>query len=74
MTEDLSHKDATPVYPVPLNSMEQIKKQFACGENEIKKWVAQGAPILVYGAGTKTRYRAEYNRLFDWLLQHGKGE
>lgn len=57
----------TVVYvPTILRSMAEIKKAFGVGEKQIKKWVEQGAPIVVEGDRGKTRYSAEMVRLQLW--------
>ena len=54
--------------PVVLRSMSEICRAFGVGCEQVRKWVAADAPIVVDRdeKGEITRYRAELNRLYLW--------
>lgn len=64
----------TPVAPMPLNSMTDIRKAFKVGRSTVIEWVNQGAPIAVETdpISQKIRYSAEYNALQSWRVIKGK--
>ena len=60
--------------PVVLRSMSEICRAFGGGCEQVRKWVAADAPIVVDRdeKGEITRYRAELNRLYLW--QEGRSK
>ena len=60
--------------PVVLRSMSEICRAFGVGCEQVRKWVAADAPIVVDRdeKGEITRYRAELNRLYLWQEARSK--
>lgn len=59
--------------PKILRSLAEICEAFGVGQERVRSWVQQGAPIAVEidEKGTKSRYRAEKMRLYMWLEASG---
>ena len=51
--------------PMPLNGLREIKKAFHVGEDSVRKWIDEGAPIV----RLKNSLHTEYNLLLEWLLE-----
>ena len=60
---------AVTYVPVVLRSAAEICRAFGVGREQLQKWVAAGAPVVVDRdeQGSITRYRAELIRLYLWL-------
>lgn len=54
--------------PRMLTSMREICREFATTERCVLRWIKQGAPIIVRGAGKGARYLAEVMQLHSWIL------
>lgn len=60
-----------------LYGLKAIKTKFGTSAAAIRKWKAAGAPIILLNTGNGLRYRADYNKLYNWLQvksnAHAKG-
>lgn len=56
----------TAFTPMPLNGLREIKRAFHVGDDSVRKWIEEGAPIV----RLKTSVHTEYNMLLAWLLEH----
>ena len=54
--------------PRILRNMAEICEEFGVGVKTVKSWIKQGAPIVVEGKGSKTRYCSEVSSLLVWRL------
>jgi phage antirepressor YoqD-like protein len=54
-----------------LKGIREIAKEFGVGNKTVMAWAKEeGNPIVILVVGKKqSRYRAEFNRLYDWLLK-----
>lgn len=60
-----------------LVGIKVIAAKFARPKHDVKQWVKAGAPILVFNSGSGIRYRADYEKLYQWLMDNsrtGNGE
>lgn len=53
--------------PLILRNMAEICAYMGVGPETVRRWVDQGAPIVVEGE-TRLRYSAEAAALFQWRL------
>ncbi len=60
--------------PRILRNMAEICEEFGVGVKTIKSWIKQGAPIVVEGKGSKTRYCSEVSSLLVWRLARFRRE
>ena len=60
--------------PVVLRSLSELCRAVGVGCEQVRKWVAADAPIVVDRdeKGEITRYRAELNRLYLWQEARSK--
>lgn len=52
--------------PTPLKNMTEICQKLGVSPRQVKEWVKEGAPIIVEGKKTSTRYSAELVQLMFW--------
>ena len=60
--------------PRILRNMAEICEEFGVGVKTVKSWIKQGAPIVVEGKGSKTRYCSEVSSLLVWRLARFRRE
>lgn len=58
--------------PKILRSMVEICNTFGVGPERVRKWIQEGAPIVVEGDGKCIRYSTEVMRLQRWREQQKK--
>lgn len=55
-------------HPKILRNMLEICEEMGVGPYTVKRWQKQGAPIVVEGDYSRTRYSAEVASLMAWRL------
>ena len=59
--------------PVILTSIKTISEAFGVSPATIKRWINDGAPIIVQGDESHRRYIAELADLYLWLRNRAFG-
>lgn len=52
-----------------LVGIKVIAAKFATAKKNVKQWAKAGAPIVMFNTGSGIRYRADYEKLYQWLLE-----
>ncbi len=60
----------TAFTPMPLNGTREIKQAFHVGDDSVRQWIEEGAPIV----RLKNSVHTEYNMLLEWLLERHEND
>lgn len=58
--------------PKILRSLTEICEVFGVGEKQVRRWVRDGAPIIIEGEGARKRYSSELLQMYQWREQMAK--
>ena len=57
-------------HPKFLRNMREICEEMGVCSKTVKKWVKQGAPLVIEGQGKKTRYSTDTIHLQCWRVNN----
>ncbi len=70
MLKQTQRPAGSPVYaPRILRSLTEICAEMGVGQETVRRWVDEGAPIVVENEGTRSRYSTEVAALQGWRLE-----